>query len=234
MKIGILQTGRVPDHMQSEHGDYGDIYQDMLAGHGFEFEVFAALDGELPNSVNAADGWIITGSKFSAYGKYDWIAPLEEFLRQAYQANVPIVGVCFGHQILAQALGGTVEKFSKGWSVGATKYDVKANGTNTGTDTVMAWHQDQITKLPAGATVTGSSDFCKYAMLAYGDKALSIQAHPEFTPKFVSDLIGARRDLLPEKIADDALANLDAPLTSSRVADQFATFFLNHKRTLGR
>ncbi len=230
MKIGILQTGRVPEHMQPEHGDYGDIYQNLLTGHGFEFEVFAALDGVLPKSVNDADGWIITGSKFSAYGEYDWITALEEFLRQAYHANVPIIGVCFGHQILAQALGGKVEKFSNGWSVGATNYAMNDGRT----DTVMAWHQDQVTKLPPGATVTGSSDFCKYAMLSYGDKALSIQAHPEFTPQFVSDLIGARRDLLPEKIADDALESLDVKLTSSKVADQFAAFFLNHKRTIGR
>lgn len=230
MKIGILQTGQVLVRMQSAHGDYGDIYKNMLAGHGFEFEVFAALDGVLPKTVNDADGWIITGSKFSAYGEYDWIAALEEFLRQAYQADVPIVGVCFGHQILAQALGGKVEKFSKGWSVGATDYAMNDGGT----DTVMAWHQDQVTKLPPGAKVTGSSDFCKYAMLSYGDRALSIQAHPEFTPEFVSDLIGARRDWLPEKIADDALESLDAELTSSKVADQFAAFFLNHKRTFGR
>lgn len=222
MKIGILQTGRVPDEMISEYGDYDQIYMDLLGGRGFEFDVYAALDGELPKTVSAADGWIITGSKYSAYGEYDWIEPLEGFLRVAYEDGVPIIGVCFGHQILAQALGGRVEKFPDGWSVGATDYVVKGSETP---QTVMAWHQDQITKLPKGAVVTGKSDFCKYAMLAYGNKAISIQAHPEFTPSFMGDLMQARKSLLPEKIAIDAEKSLGRELSSEAIADQFEAFF---------
>jgi len=219
MKIGILQTGRVPDHMQSEHGDYGDIYQDMLAGHGFEFEVFAALDGELPNSVNAADGWIITGSKFSAYGKYDWIAPLEEFLRQAYQANVPIVGVCFGHQIIAQALGGRVEKFDGGWVVGKQQYSLA--GVEQNVD-LMAWHQDQVIKLPKGAKSVGSSDNCKYAAISYGDHAYSIQPHPEFGLEFVTDLFESRKDMLPPAVRARQNDDHTGDLSTRLVADHMA------------
>ncbi|MCF6301965.1 MAG: type 1 glutamine amidotransferase [Devosiaceae bacterium] len=227
MKIGILQTGRVPENMQATHGDYDDIYQSLLGGRGFEFDVYAVLDGVLPDSVEAADGWIITGSKFSAYGGDDWIAPLEEFLRQAYAKGVPIVGVCFGHQILAQALGGKVEKYSGGWSVGATSYEMVSGAPP---QTIMAWHQDQITRLPAGATVTGRSDFCKYAMLAYGTKALSIQAHPEFTPEFMDDLIEARRDILPDEIVKTVQKTMDAELSSNAVADQFEAFFKMKRR----
>jgi len=221
MKIGILQTGRSPDEMRSKHGEYDDLFKRMLGGRGFEFVTYKALDGELPKTVNDAEGWLITGSKFGVYEGHDWIAPLEEFLREAFSEGVPIVGVCFGHQILAQALGGKVEKFAGGWSVGATEY-ANAHGQK---EQIIAWHQDQITELPEGASVIGGNDFCQYGMLAYGEKALTVQPHPEFTAEFLADLIAARRDLLPDHIADGAEASLGEPLNSPGYADKFEEFF---------
>lgn len=221
MKIGILQTGRTPEEMNAKHGDYDDLFKRMLDGRGFEFDTYKALDGELPGSPHDAQGWLITGSKFGAYEGHDWIAPLEAFLRETFAAGVPIIGVCFGHQILAQALGGKVEKYSGGWAVGATGYD-KADGQE---ETIMAWHQDQVTVRPEGATVIGSNDFCENAMLAYGDKALTVQPHPEFTSDFLADLLEARRDVLPSHIAEQAEARLNETLTSSEYADKFEEFF---------
>ena len=221
MKIGILQTGRTPDEMRAKHGDYDDLFKRLLDGRGFTFETYPVLDGVLPASVTDADGWLITGSKFGAYEGHDWIPPLEDFLRKTYDAGVPIVGVCFGHQILAQALGGKVEKFAGGWQVGATDY-VRPDGTK---DRIMAWHQDQITELPEGAEVIGVSGMCANAMLAYGDKALTVQPHPEFTPDFLADLLKARRDVLPDHIAEVAEARIDEPLTSLDYAQQFEDFF---------
>ena len=204
MKIGILQTGRTPDEMRVKHGDYDDLFKRMLAGRGFDFDTYPVLDGILPGSVTDAQGWLITGSKFGAYEGHDWIAPLEEFLRQAFGAGVPIVGVCFGHQVLAQALGGKVEKFSGGWSVGPTDYV----GTDGGAERVIAWHQDQVTQLPVGAEVIGSSAFCANAVLAYDTRALTLQPHPEFTADFMADLLEARRSVLPDHIAATAEARL--------------------------
>lgn len=221
MKIGILQTGRTPDEMRATHGDYDDLFKRMLDGRGFTFETFAALDGVLPASVTEADGWLITGSKFGAYEGHSWIPPLEEFLRQAFAAGVPIVGVCFGHQILAQALGGKVEKFAGGWQVGPTDY-LRSDGTK---DQIIAWHQDQVTQLPEGAEVIGASDLCANAMLSYGDKALTVQPHPEFSHAFLQDLLNARRDVLPAHIADGAQARIGGDLTSSGYAMKFEEFF---------
>lgn len=226
MKIGILQTGRTPLELREKHGDYDDLHERLLAGRGFEFETFAVLDGVLPQSPAAADGWLITGSRFSVYEPHEWIAPLKNFLRQTCQAGVPIIGVCFGHQILAQALGGRVEKFSGGWSVGAVDYQIKGEAADL---KIMAWHQDQIVELPPGAEVTGSSAHCQYAMLAYEDRAISVQPHPEFSASFMADLIEARRDILPPEIAGKALATLDEKLTTSRLADQFEAFFKEHR-----
>lgn len=221
MKIGILQTGRTPAEMRAEHGDYDDLFKRMLAGRGFTFETYPALDGVLPAAVTDADGWLITGSRFGVYEDHDWIAPLEDFLRQAFAADVPIVGVCFGHQILAQALGGKVEKFVGGWQVGPTDY-TRTNGTR---DRIMAWHQDQVTQLPLGAKVIGASDFCAYAMLAYGNTALTVQPHPEFSPAFLCDLLAARRNVLPADIAEAVEVRPGETLTSPDYAQQFEDFF---------
>lgn len=227
MKIGILQVGETPEDLRAAHGDYNDAFMRMLAGRGFEFDTYRVFNGGLPDSAHDAEGWLITGSKFGVYEAHSWIPPLEDFLRKAFKASAPIVGVCFGHQVLAQALGGKVEKFSGGWSVGAKNYEVGSQDQNA---TVMAWHQDQITQLPEGATVIGQSDFCQYAMLSYGDRALSIQPHPEFTTEFMKDLIKSKRDILPPEVAESAIASIGVRLTSTAIADQFETFFKQSRK----
>ena len=223
MKLGILQTGRAPEDMAQVHGDYDDLFKQLLAARGFEFVTYLVLDGVLPSAPEACDGWIITGSRFGVYEDHAWIPPLEDFIRQSYSVGVPIVGVCFGHQIIAQALGGKVEKFSGGWSCGAVTYSgIKSNQASY---TVMAWHQDQVVSLPQDAEVIGRSDFCPYAMLAYGDKVLSIQPHPEFSADFLSDLLAARSHLLPDEIVTLAHSSLAEPLDTGSVADMFESFF---------
>ncbi|HBS51092.1 MAG TPA: glutamine amidotransferase [Rhodobacteraceae bacterium] len=222
MKIGILQTGRTPEEMRQAHGDYDDLFKRLLADRGFSFETYPVLDGVFPQDVHDADGWLITGSKFGAYEPHDWIPPLEDFLRRAYAADVPIIGVCFGHQILAQALGGRVEKFRGGWAVGAIDYDLDGSDRK---ETIMAWHQDQITALPEEARVLGRNAFSPHAILAYGNRAFTVQPHPEFSRSFVEDLIEARSDVIPPEVAEQARSRLDAPLTSADFADRLERFF---------
>ena len=114
MKIGILQTGHSPDNMKDALGDYGDMFVKLLGGHGFDFQIWSVVDGDFPASAVDADGWLITGSKHGAYEDHDWIPPLEQLIRAIREAGRPLVGICFGHQIIAQALGGKVEKFAGG------------------------------------------------------------------------------------------------------------------------
>ncbi len=224
MKIGILETGRPPEQLAPQYGDYPSMFARLLADDDFEFESYAALDGELPDSPRACDGWVITGSKFGVYEGHPWIAQLEEFLRQAYAEGVPIVGICFGHQILAQALSGKVEKFTGGWDVGKTAYRIENAEGGEDELKMHAWHQDQVTELPEGARVIGSTPFCKYAALAYDNKALTIQPHPEFAEGYVRDLIESRRGILPAEITERGLSSLGGDIDSAAFARRIKDF----------
>ena len=221
MRIGILQTGLAPDALAAEMGDYPDMFAKLLAGHGFTFQTWRVVDMQFPPDVQAADGWLLTGSRHGAYEDHPFIAPLEDFIRAAYSAAVPMVGVCFGHQIIAQALGGKVEQFKGGWAVGATDYDFGGE-----TLTLNAWHRDQVTQVPPDAEVVASNDFCANAALVYNDRAFTVQAHPEFRPEFVDGLMQTRgRGVVPDALMARAATRLTTPLNDGTIAARIAGFF---------
>lgn len=223
MKIGILQAGHSPPELTEKFGDYDEFFKRLLAGNDFEFSSYPVVDGVFPAHIDDADGWLISGSKFSVYEDHEWIAPLEDFLREAFAGGKPMVGICFGHQILAQALGGKVEKFDAGWSVGVESYQLDGYSEDV---TLLAWHQDQVIEPPTQARVVGSSAFCPYAALAYGDQAYTIQPHPEFEVDFVAELIEARREILPPDIAAKGINSLARKTLSADVGAHIAAFFL--------
>lgn len=222
MLIGILQTGHVIDELREEYGDYDGMFRQLLGGRGFEFRTWNVVDCEFPGSPRDADGWLITGSRFAVYEDHPWIGPLAAFIRDCYQAAFPIAGICFGHQMLAHALGGKVEKFSGGWSVGLNEYEFEGHSIK-----LNSWHQDQVVELPDEAETIGSSKFCKFAMIAYGEKAISVQPHPEFDQEFLAQLIDKRgRGIVPEELLREAIKSLDKPADSARIASALSDFFL--------
>lgn len=222
MKIGILQTGHVPGELSQTHGQYAQMFERFLDGNGFSFHNYAVVDNQFPETIHECDGWLITGSRHAAYEDHDWIPPLEGFIRKAYDKQVPVVGICFGHQIMAQALGGSVEKFGGLWGVGHINY-TRSDGSEFG---LLAMHQDQVIDIPPDATVTASSEFCKNAALVYKGNAMSIQPHPEFTAPFVKELIEMRRGtVIPEEQAKPALDSLFQDNASAQLAKEIATFF---------
>lgn len=223
MKIGILQTGLAPAELAAQTGEYPDMFAKFLAGRDFDFQAYNVLSNEFPTSHTDADGWLITGSKHGVYEDHDWIAPLEELVRAIYAADIPLVGVCFGHQIIAQALGGKVVKFKDGWSIGHVEYQM--DGLDSPIQ-LNAWHQDQVVELPKDARVIGSSDFCENAMLAYGDKVITVQPHPEFGDEFIDGLLEYRaKGVVPDDLISNAKSHIGKPKQPELIADMFAKIF---------
>ncbi|HYD30732.1 MAG TPA: gamma-glutamyl-gamma-aminobutyrate hydrolase family protein [Azospirillaceae bacterium] len=218
MRIGILETGRPPAELRDRHGSYAEMLSRLIgaADARFSFTVFSVLDDVFPDAPEFCDGWLITGSKHGVYEDLPWMRRLKTFLRDAVAAKVPVVGICFGHQILAEALGGRVEKAAQGWGVGPHTYRLAAKPAwmDGAPDTfcINAMHQDQVVVLPEGAAVIARSEFCPYAVLAYGNTAISFQAHPEFDAAFERDLLELRQSgVVPDDRAEPALAALEAP-----------------------
>jgi len=222
MKIGILQCGHTPDEVKASHGDFDVLFHEMLEGQGFEFQTWNVVDMEFPKGPKSADGWLVTGSKHGAYEDHTFIPKLEELIRKVYAADRPMIGICFGHQVIAKALGGTVEKFTGGWAIGRHDYDFEGLGNVA----VNAWHQDQVTQLPEDAKVIGSSAFCRNAALVYGDKIMTVQPHPELTNPVIASYIENRRGTgdYPRDLMDQAQASVAIPNEGDAVALMLARF----------
>jgi GMP synthase (glutamine-hydrolysing) len=213
MIIGILQTGHLPEDMSRAHGDYAAMFRRLLDGRGFEFRTWNVVDMHFPEGAEAADGWLITGSRHGAYEDLPFIAPLEDLIRDIAAAGRPLVGVCFGHQIIAQALGGRVIKYPGGWALGLRRYRVGAADLS-----LHAWHQDQVVELPPGATVLGTSEMTDHALLAIGERILTIQPHPEFERPVLEGLIEHRAGAIDPPLVRAAADSLDAPNDNALLA----------------
>jgi GMP synthase-like glutamine amidotransferase len=222
MKLAILETGRPPGDLAQRFGDYPTMFAKML-GPEFEVQSLDVAAGELPDPA-AHDAVLITGSPAGVYEDHDWLPGLFDFIRAAKDSKM--IGVCFGHQAMAEALGGHVEKSDKGWGAGLHHYTItRPEPWLDGARAISApaSHQDQVVVQPPNTEIVASSDFTPYAALAWTDRpAISFQFHPEFSPAFAKALIAERYDRVPNP--DAAIASLDAPNDNQRVAGWIRRF----------
>jgi len=237
MKIGVLEAGLVRDALADRFAPYPVMFEQLLglAQRDIEVTGYRWVSGVMPESIHDCDGWLISGSRHGVYDELDWMAPMQNFIRDVAQAQLPLIGVCFGHQIIASALGGKVTKSDRGWGVGVHSYRVDRKHhwmqDEASSVAMYAFHQDQVVNCPPSAEVFLSSDFCPYAGLSYGDSIITVQAHPEFEEDYERELLEMfSGNLIPSEVAQPALAEMDAGVKADTrmMANWFAEFYLSH------
>ena len=233
MRIAILQTGynnpELPKTLRAYPRMFHDLLTPLIGDTKMTFTNYAVVDGTFPADVSDYDGYLITGSRHGVYEDLPFIEQLMTFIQKCYAKNIPQVGICFGHQALAKALGGRVEKSTKGWGVGIRQVNVAktTNWMTKGADTLdlIYVHQDQVIELPSNAVHIAGDDFCPNAAFAMGDTVFSIQGHPEFDKGYVHELLAIRGDEMGEMVSQTAQDSLAGDHEGERVGKWIMAFF---------
>ena len=234
MRIGLLVCDHVPDRFGAIAGDYPDMISAMLGQDNVSIVVFDAVGGNLPSEPSECDAFIISGSRSSVYDDERWIRELEAFVRGAIEVDAPIFGICFGLQLMSQALGGSVQRAADGWGVGVHTMGVGERrpwmDPFQHSLRLIMLHQDQIVRLPADAVLLGSSEHCENYLVQFTSHCVGVQGHPEFPAAFVRAVYDERRHLFGV-LADPAIASLDSP-TDAGIFARWAMNLLDEQRTL--
>jgi GMP synthase-like glutamine amidotransferase len=237
MHIAILETGRTNKAMPARFHNYPDMFESLFNGQpnnsNFRFSIVPVIDDVFPNSVEDYDGYLITGSAYGVYDDAPFIPKLMTLIREIFAAGKPLVGICFGHQIIAHALGGHAAKFSGGWGIGTMQVNIVGKAdwipSDASTFDLIYVHQDQVDVLPDNAVRLAESDFCKNAAFAIGKNVFALQGHPEFTADYTNALIDIREDKIGKERAAEARISLQNPHDGRRVGSWILDFFTAHE-----
>ena len=228
-RLGLLACDHVWEPLRTRHGDYPDMFAAWLraADADFELVTYDAEAGELPRRIDTCDAWLISGSRAGVYETLHWIPPLTEFVRAAHAAARPILGICFGHQLVAHGLGGRTELAAGGWGIGNIALRLRATSRGAAPRPALALHmahQDQVVALPPGAVWLAEAAHCPHAMFALGSHVLGCQAHPEFTPAFMREMTREESFHLPPDRRAAALDSYERPVDDALVGAWAAAF----------
>lgn len=231
LKLGILDCDQLHESLRAQYASYAHMMQTlfMQVAPSINFAVYPVIEGVYPEDIDECDGYIITGSKSSAYDSDEWIGELRNYIRTLASQNKKMVGICFGHQLLAHVLGGITQKSDAGWGVG-----VKSSNVMTAPDwmqppmesfSLLVSHQDQVVQLPSNATVIASSDYCPNAAFQIGDNVLGFQGHPEFIRGYSRQLMEMRRGIIPDDVIEAGLTSLFDDTDHLVIAKWIVNFF---------
>ena len=231
IKLGIFNCDRLDPAVEQEFGSYPQMFMRFFARSAipFEFTVYQAIEGEYPAQIDDNDAYLITGSKFDAYGKEPWIARLLDYIRSLAEQKKPLIGICFGHQLIAQALGGQVEKSDKGWGVGIRQVELYQQRDwmepALANMNLLYSHQDQVVTLPPDALAFAGDSFCPNAGMLIGDSIVTLQGHPEFEREYMRYLLAKRGERIGERTSRAAIESLSAT-TDQDIVGQWLSAFI--------
>ncbi|STX37818.1 glutamine amidotransferase-related protein [Legionella feeleii] len=230
MNLGLLQCDEVQEKFAPVHGRYPDMFARLLkkADPSLEFVVYDVRQGELPITIDTCDAYLITGSRHGVNDDLPWIRVLEDFVLQLNNAAKKVIGICFGHQLIAKALGGEVIKSPKSWGVGMSQNKMTQQKPwmipQRDNFKLLVSHQDQVVTLPLNAEILAGSDFCPFYMLQFGDNLFTIQGHPEFTKAYSQALIEDRERILGKECYEQGLKSLQQDADDELIAQWIINF----------
>ena len=233
MKIGILNTDAVKPEFAAKFGEYPDMFAGLLLAVDPQLELvtYEVVTNEYPADLDEVDAYIITGSKLSVYDDVPWINQLKDFVRDLHRAKKKIVGICFGHQLIAEALGGKTSKAEVGWCVGVHKSTLTAEAADYGIDAsdfqLLSNHQDQVQKMAVGGKLLVGTESCLIAMTAVGEHILTFQGHPEFAKPYARALLDMRREIFGETLYQKAVSSLQQETDQLQVG-RWILNFISH------
>lgn len=224
MKVGLLICGEMPPAMHRKGITHPRLLKDWL-GQSMPakttYKPYRTFAGNLPPRIDACDCYFVSGSRASLLDNKPWMKDLGNFLLVAAKAQIPVVGICFGHQVLAHALGGRVDRAQQ-WAAGLQQWRVvREEGwmRDCGKHlALLALHADQVVKLPPRSVRVATSDACPNGVFRIANHTIGLQGHPEFTPAVMRQIIKERAPDLGPELTGAALASLDEPTHSADMA----------------
>ena len=224
INLGILQVNHdksedIGDRFPDDAHRFRNLFDDLESR--FKYKIYMTIGNELPDDINEQDAYLITGSPLSVRDKHSFSNDLYKFIIDCDNQRKPLIGCCFGHQAIAVALGGDVEKSSIDWNVGVekTKYtNFKSWMTPEFDQNLYFFHEDQVTKLPNNCTLLGSTDNCPISSFSKGNHIFTTQSHPEIDFKFMDTLVDKYQSLVGPLIYEKAKQSLSKEVEGKQFA----------------
>jgi GMP synthase-like glutamine amidotransferase len=228
--VGILMTATDTPPFAAEFPDDGEAFRNLLSPErpDWRFSIVYVKDNAFPERARDYDGYVITGSPATVTDDRPWIRRLLGFIREVEAERIPLAGVCFGHQAIALALDGRVERAKQGWGFGVsqTRYVRNAPWMTPAKEVVQLYtaHRDQVTALPDGAELLGGSEHCPIGSYRIGDHVFTTEHHPEMTVAFMRRLTDELAGTLDPTIIAKARKEIEAPQDSRLMARWIVQF----------